>query len=382
MKTLIQKCLIYVTPHNWYDHVLTGQINRPLKFAEQFYNHNLFSNLLIVNRLRPSRIFFIKESCRQLLIKGVLFNLFFDKKNQVYYMEHCIPFGKLEETILPWIIKYILKKIKQKNYFLWVCDPKSAGLMLKLKSINNLFDAYDDWSLSPFYNKKKRHMKYINRGYLIAKNNAKLIITNTIHMKEKLLTKTNKIELISNTSSLKIEDKDTNQHNDNKIVGYIGNIHERLDLDLIKSIAEHFPNVKFIFIGKNNYQSNYFEKLVNNCSNIDFIGPRDYKEIPSYIEKFDVGIVPHLVNEYTLSQDSMKIYDYLAYGKPIVATKIPPADILAEIIYVGNTKKQFIEKLDQALCENNDELKNRRLIFMKKNTWRKKAEYICKLLED
>ncbi|MCO7124178.1 glycosyltransferase [Sporolactobacillus shoreicorticis] len=379
---MFHKCLIYITPHNWYDHVLKGQVNRPLKMVEQFYNHKRFSEALIVNRLHPFRILKVKKSNRQLLLRKLFFNLFFDCENKVFYIEHCIPFGKLEELILPYILKYVLKQTKQSDCFLWISDPKSVGLILKLKNYHNLFDAYDDWSLSPFYKNRKRHMKYINRGYNIAKDYAELILTNTIHMKKKLSTHVNKVELICNTSSLKIENVNIKKNNKRKYVGYIGNIHERLDMDLLESVIKHYPRVKFIFVGKNDFQSKLFDQLLANYSNTSFTGPKDYKDIPRYISKFDVCIVPHVVNEYTLSQDSMKIYDYLAYGKPIVSTEIPPADLLNQIIYVGHTRQEFVKKLATALNENNDGLKNERLTFMKENTWSKKVDHICKMLED
>lgn len=383
---LFQKCLIYVTPHNWYDHVLTGQINRPLKLAEQFYNHKLFSEMLIVNRLRPDRILRVKNSDRQLLIKRGFFNLFYDTTSEVYYLEHCLPFGKIEERFLPYIIKFVMRKMKFKEAFLWICDPKSEGLLLKFNTMNHLFDAYDDWSLSPFYRQRKRHLKYILRGYLIAKEYAPLIITNTNQMKNKLSTDSNKVILIGNTSSLKIKSVSTSSpeslsYSENKVVGYIGNIHERIDLNLVAQLADYFKKVHFVFIGKNDFRSDRFEKLLLEHINIRFLGPKAYDEIPAFISQFDVCFIPHVVNEYTLSQDSMKMYDYLQCGKPVVTTAIPPADRLGHIIYVGHTHQEFIDQLAKALVENNNKIKNERLNYMENNTWKKKAEQICALLE-
>ncbi|WP_028983247.1 glycosyltransferase [Sporolactobacillus terrae] len=386
---MFKKCLIYVTPHNWYDHVLTGQINRPLKLAEQFYNHKLFSEMMIVNRLRPSRITRVNETGRELIFRRGLFNVFFDPKNEVYYLEHCLPFGIIEELILPIIVKYVMRKLNFYNGLLWICDPKSMGLSLKFDKMEHLFDAYDDWSLSPFYKKRKRNMKFITRGYQIAKKSNSLIITNTKHMKNKLATysNSNRVELIGNTSSLNVNlgrmDKEhTLQKGNHKVVGYVGNIHERIDLDLVSKMVGYFKNVKFVFIGRNDFESDRFGKLLEKYQNIEFLGQKAYDLIPNYIAQFDVCIVPHIVNEYTMSQDSMKMYDYLLCGKPVVTTEIPPADRLSKIMYVSHTPDDFIEQLSSALEENDDKLKNERLVYMKNNTWEKKAKQICALLED
>ncbi|MEH7549075.1 hypothetical protein, partial [Neobacillus vireti] len=156
-----RKSLVMVSPHNWYDHVKPNRINRPLKFVEQYYNETIFKKVIIVNRLHPKRIINIQDNERKLVERGVMYNLLFDKTREVYYLEHCFPFGKVENYFLPFIINRIIKKIGLSNIVLWICDPKSVYLFKGIKGLK-IFDAYDDWSLSPLFQKRTRHLKYIN----------------------------------------------------------------------------------------------------------------------------------------------------------------------------------------------------------------------------
>lgn len=376
------EAIVMVSPHNWYDHVLPNKINRPLKLAEQLYNLEFFKKTLIVCRIHPNRVIRITDDSRKLITRGFIYNLFYDWKNKIFYLEHCLPFGFVEELLLPKLIKKIAKKLKINKYVLWISDPKSAGLLKRINTIN-IVDAYDDWSLSPLFKQKKRHMKYIIRGYEIIKYNANIIITNTVHMKNKLNFRDN-VYIVNNTSSLVNNYFDINVTSlpfKGKVVGYVGNLHERIDIDLLEYLFHKFPDTNFVFVGKNEFKSNYFNNLISKYSNVLLCDPVSYNKVSSYIKNFDVCIVPHIVNEYTMSQDSMKIYDYLSLGKPIVTTKIPPADLLTDYLYVAESHEEFAIKLKEALEEDDVELLNKRIEYMKRNTWRNKMEFIYSLIQ-
>jgi len=59
--------------------------------------------------------------------------------------------------------------------------------------------------------------------------------------------------------------------------------------------------------------------------------------------------VPHLIDEYTLSQDSMKIYDYLSQGKPVVTVNIPPAEVVKIIVMCHTTTPKTFELISAVL---------------------------------
>jgi glycosyltransferase involved in cell wall biosynthesis len=52
------------------------------------------------------------------------------------------------------------------------------------------------------------------------------------------------------------------------------------------------------------------------------LGPREHAGIPAYLTNADVLVVPHVVTEFTDSLDPIKVYEYLAAGRPLVSTPV------------------------------------------------------------
>ncbi|MEH7549892.1 hypothetical protein, partial [Neobacillus vireti] len=215
---------------------------------------------------------------------------------------------------------------------------------------------------------------------------ADYIITNTDYMKEKLANNKSSVTVVNNTSSLIYMESNSSsndiKNSKNKTVGYIGNIHERIDLNILENLLAAYPYVVFEFIGKNDYSSNEINRLLKTYKNIKLSEPVPYFMLPDFIANFDACIVPHKVNDYTLSQDSMKIYDFLTFGKPIVSTSIPPTNKLSDLLYIADTPEDFISKLDIALKEKDSTLVTNRINYMKKNNWENKAKFIFSLLQE
>jgi glycosyltransferase involved in cell wall biosynthesis len=63
-------------------------------------------------------------------------------------------------------------------------------------------------------------------------------------------------------------------------------------------------------------------EALERASGVRLTGPRDYSEVPAYLQHADVLIVPHLVDGFTDSLDPIKLYEYLAVGRPIVSTPV------------------------------------------------------------
>ncbi|OMC71937.1 hypothetical protein BK126_07890 [Paenibacillus sp. FSL H7-0326] len=376
--------LIFISPHNWFEHVSKNKMNRPLKLAEQFSKDSYFEKIMIVSRVHPKLIY--SDSPRTTISKGLGYRLSQCNVSKcTYYLEHCLPFGKIEQSILPRIIQTCEKKLEFKRSIMLIADPKSVGLV-KFSTHLTLFDAYDDWTLSPLYTNRPKHLKAINKGYKEAEELSDIIFVNTLQMKEKFETKNNKnnVYLLNNTSSLNLEidvSRPLKGKYTGKVVGYLGNIHERIDLSLLEEMLTFFPDVTFLFIGVNEFSDDKFERLLNNYKNIEHIPGIPYSDVASYINDFDVCIVPHIISPYTLSQDSMKMYDYLSLGKPIVTTPIPPSDVVGSLVYVAENANSFKQQLERALSEEGNELKENRINYMKNNSWNSRTSLIYEIIE-
>ncbi|MFN3135844.1 MAG: glycosyltransferase, partial [Candidatus Kryptonium sp.] len=129
-------------------------------------------------------------------------------------------------------------------------------------------------------------------------------------------------------------------------IGYVGVISDRIDFELVEYVARERKFYNFIFIGGKYGDVGKQMRRLGNFGNIYFLGDKHYSEIPDYIFSLDVCIVPHKINEFTLSNDPMKIYEYLYFGKPVVSTRISIQDEIKDHIFVAGDKDEFLKLLD------------------------------------
>lgn len=117
-------------------------------------------------------------------------------------------------------------------------------------------------------------------------------------------------------------------------LGYYGVIDERLDLDLIASVAKQRPDMSFVFIGP---IAKIAPEDLPQAKNIYYLGQKQYGELPSYVSGWDVALMPFALNGSTQFISPTKTPEYLAAGRPVVST--PIKDVIR---HYGNVKGVFV----------------------------------------
>src|SRR5690606_36107128 len=104
------------------------------------------------------------------------------------------------------------------------------------------------------------------------------------------------------------------------IIGYVGALLEfRLDIGLQVFLAKSRPEWNFVFVGGED--AAFQNSKLHTLANVYFLGQKDPSLTPAYVSYFDVCINPQLVNDITNDNYPLKIDEYLAMGKPVVATE-------------------------------------------------------------
>jgi glycosyltransferase involved in cell wall biosynthesis len=135
------------------------------------------------------------------------------------------------------------------------------------------------------------------------------------------------------------------------ILGYTGSVHSaRLDLDLVEGIARRLKKGSIVFVGPDMLTSAERIRL-KRFQNIFLIGSVPYKETPDYMRAFDVCIVPHRITPFTESLNPLKLWEYLASGKPIVSTNIAGFREMSELVSIAADAAAFVELANKALSE-------------------------------
>ena len=152
-------------------------------------------------------------------------------------------------------------------------------------------------------------------------------------------------------------------------IGYIGDINSmRLDADLIYELARSRPQYSFIIIGK---QDNVFLKhRLHSLHNVNFPGSISKNLVPKYMAAFDVCINPQLVNEITKGNYPRKVDEYLAMGKPVIATLTGTMELFRDHVYLCRSLEEYQDALDSAVADKDPERAALRIRFANSHSWK------------
>lgn len=168
------------------------------------------------------------------------------------------------------------------------------------------------------------------------------------------------------------------------VIGYVGALQSiRLDVELIEYIAMVRPDWTIMLVGPEDEK--FKRSKLHTLKNVVFTGLKPQDELLRYISSFDVCINPQMVNELTIGNYPRKIDEYLAVGKPVVATETRAMEIFKPHVYLAKDKEGYVELIAQALRENSPELKQERKAFAATHTWENSVksifQYIVKALD-
>ena len=159
-----------------------------------------------------------------------------------------------------------------------------------------------------------------------------------------------------------------------KIVGYVGSINSAFDANLIVACLNSHPNVDFVAYGFYDSVGKSKIDLLDTFKNFYFCGPLAPLDVPQFLMTCEVLIMPKILNNATKGNDSMKVYQYLATGKPIVTTSVQPAPRFSQLLYIADDAQSFSNLLTTALNENNDQLADDRKRAAEGSSWDKKID--------
>jgi teichuronic acid biosynthesis glycosyltransferase TuaH len=152
------------------------------------------------------------------------------------------------------------------------------------------------------------------------------------------------------------------------IIGYVGALQSiRLDKEIIKFIALNKPEWSIVLVGPEDEE--FLNSDLHQIPNIIFIGMRPLELLSNYINAFDVCINPQLINQVTIGNYPRKIDEYLAMGKPVVATSTKAMESFSKYVYLADSKEEYVKLIDMALSDTSSEANNARISFAHGHTW-------------
>jgi len=245
------------------------------------------------------------------------------------------------------------------DFVLLSFNPFAQKLVNSLNPSFFFFDAVDNLCLHPSL---KNLYDYLCDVYFEISNRANLIFCVNENVKkffeERFPSSKNKVIVIHNGVSemnFCVKSPDDLQGIKRPMIGYVGVISERIDFGLVEFLAQNRKDYSFVFVGPFYGNVGDWVRRLKRLKNVFFLGERHYDEIPNYIASFDVCIIPHIVDEFTLSNDPMKVYEYIYAGKPVVSTGIYINAELLDFVFVARERGKFMKCLDEAVRVSRDD---------------------------
>jgi polysaccharide pyruvyl transferase CsaB len=155
------------------------------------------------------------------------------------------------------------------------------------------------------------------------------------------------------------------------VVGYYGAISDWFDAGLVAELAECRPDWDFVLVG-----STWGADLgkLPKLPNVQLPGEKPYTEIPRWLEKFDVAIIPFKVTPLTEATNPVKAYEIFAAGKPLVSVPLPELAAMAPLARTASTVAEFEKAIEEALGDTGADAVAQRRDFARANTWETRFE--------
>ncbi|HUQ65635.1 MAG TPA: glycosyltransferase [Flavitalea sp.] len=188
------------------------------------------------------------------------------------------------------------------------------------------------------------------------------------------------VELFTTAATQVLKKPEGMRFGDRKIIGFTGSIEYRTDFELLYKTAVHHHD-KIIYMVGPVTGDEHIKLGLTELHNVIFAGARQLHELPAYLQYFDCCIIPYKVNKLTSSIYPLKINEYLAAGKPVVATHFSE-DIYSfrDHAYIADTHEAFIAAIDKSIVENTVNKKLARIQAAGANSWKKRVDEFWEMI--
>jgi glycosyltransferase involved in cell wall biosynthesis len=152
-------------------------------------------------------------------------------------------------------------------------------------------------------------------------------------------------------------------------IGYLGAVDTRaLDGRLVAETARRHPEWTFVLAGPSTPAG---RRPLRGLANVHLAGAIPYADAPAVMRGFDVALIPYRLGGLVDYVHPKKCYEYLAAGRPVVATPLPALAAMDAPIRLAAGPAAFGEAIAAALAESDDPagVAGRRAVALDNSWW-------------
>jgi len=160
---------------------------------------------------------------------------------------------------------------------------------------------------------------------------------------------------------------------DSVLLAYLGVDNGRLNRSILDYLLCYNSNWYLCVIGPDSPSFPQGKRVIT-------LGELPKRRAVGVLKAMDVCLLPHEINEFTDSQSPIKLYDYLASGKPIVSTSVAGTCDFRGAVLIADSKEEFAAKVEQALDTDTDDMREQRLRLARENSWQARVQSLVSIV--
>ena len=290
--------------------------------------------------------------------------------------------NRINQNILVKFFKHQTKVFSISKPVLWVYPPHSGPLVGCFNESLSVYHCIDRFLAGS----KGRKRKVIEKQEKQLLDDVDIIFTHSSGIKSLFESISDKpINLIPSAADVEFLQSNHQIHAILKSIpaprlGIVGTFDVRIDSDLILEIALSHPEWQLIMVGRIRPGFSNLKEL-KNLQNVHILGQYSFSELPLIMNGMDAFLAPYILSENTEYINPLKVYEYLAIGKPTICVSLPEIRYLNGLIEIASSRKEFISRISSAL-ETDNELKQleRRKVSLE-HSWDQRVDSMWNILQ-
>lgn len=297
------------------------------------------------------------------------------------------PIDRLGQRLRIASLRRAMRQLGMERPILWLCRPTTVDVVGHFDEALVCYHVVDEYAAYTFFESGKRQQMMSAEQRLLNLADIVLVVSPTLletksryHSNVHLVRNGVDFDAFARVTRANMPPPPDIAMLPRPRIGYVGSISDKLDFKLLRYIAKALPACSLVLIGPISRHSQADSLLEAGLDNVTFLGRKDVCDVPHYINACDVCLLPYKQNEWTRNIDALKLYEYLACGKPVVSVDLPTARRYAGVVRIADGREAFVAAVKAALAESSTTAIKQRLAVARENTWGQRVTLISRLV--
>jgi glycosyltransferase involved in cell wall biosynthesis len=300
------------------------------------------------------------------------------------------PLRELTRAIRQFSIGSALRALQMSQPVVWFSHPHMVDLIDEIPSASlRLYHVVDEYSAYSGVTPDRRQSTEERERELMARADAVVVVSKKLYEAKRPFNANtylvpNGVDYQAYNTALANPSlpQDLDEIREPRL-GYSGLIGDRLDLQMLKTLAKENPQWSLVFLGEARVvkQAEIWQEL-STLPNVHYLGQVDVAQVPHYLKGFQVGLMPYALSRESEHISPLKLYDYLAAGLPVASVDIPAAREFEACIHLANGAHDFGLAVSAALADTTPERRQTRRKVAAQHTWEARVEQLSGFIQE